>query len=273
MTRTGSLTGRVALVTGAGRGLGAAIATRLARAGAHVALAARSADELDALARAVAAQGGVALPVRCDVTSAESVEAAVDATEAALGPLDLMVNNAGDGAVPGPIWEADPARWWRAFEVNLLGVFLGTRSALRRMVPRGRGRIVNVSSRAGNVGIPYSSAYATSKCAVTRLTEIVAAEARPHGVAVFALEPGTMRTAMTERLIASEAGRAWLPWYVATFDEGRDVGPEEAAALVERLARGDADALSGRFVSRADDLDALIAEAAAGERRLLRLTP
>jgi NAD(P)-dependent dehydrogenase (short-subunit alcohol dehydrogenase family) len=273
-TASRPLAGQTALVTGAGRGLGRAMATHLARAGARVALVARSGADLDAVAAALRADGATALPLPADVTDAAAVERAVDAAESALGPLDLIVNNAGDGAVPGPIWEADPERWWRTFEVNLLGAFLGTRAALRRMVPRGRGRVVNVSSRAGNVAVPFASAYSTSKGALTRFTEIAAAEARPHGVAVFALEPGTVRTAMTEALLTSDAGRTWLPWYRDTFDAGRDASPDEAAALVVRLARGDADALSGRFISRADDLYALVAEATAlvrDERLVLRL--
>ncbi len=270
----GSLTGRTALVTGAGRGLGLAMATHLARAGARVALVARSHAEIAAAAAALQRDGATALAIPADVTDADAVERAVAAAESALGPLDLLVNNAGDGAVPGPVWEADPARWWRVFEVNLLGVFLGTRAALRRMVPRGHGRIVNVSSRAGNVAVPFASAYSTSKGALTRFTEIAAAEARPHGVQLFALEPGTVRTAMTETLLESEAGRTWLPWYRQTFDAGQDASPDEAAALVVRLARGDGDALSGRFISRADDLDALVAEAEAiarDQKLVLRL--
>lgn len=268
------LTGQTALVTGAGRGLGRAMAVHLARAGARVALVARSRAELDAVAAALTADGATALAIPADVTDPDAVDHAVEAAESALGPLDLLVNNAGDGAVPGPVWEADPARWWQVFEVNLLGAFLGTRAALRRMVPRGRGRVVNVSSRAGNVAVPFASAYSTSKGALTRFTEVAAAEARPHGVQLFALEPGTVRTAMTETLLESEAGRTWLPWYRQTFDAGQDASPDEAAALVVRLARGDADALTGRFLSRADDLDALVADAEAvvrGEKLVLRL--
>ena len=269
-----SLAGRVALVTGAGRGLGQVMAGHLAAAGMHVALVARSRAELELAADGLRATDSETLPLVADVTDPDAVERAVAETESRLGPLDLLVNNAGAGAVPGPIWEADPARWWHAFEVNLLGVFLCTRAVLQRMVPRGAGRIVNVSSRAGNLAVPYASAYSTSKAALTRLTEIVAAEAGTHGVRVFALEPGTVRTAMTEELLQGEAGRAWLPWYRTTFDEGRDAPPEDAARLVVRLARGDADALSGRFISRADDLDALVAQAdelVRGERLVLRL--
>ena len=269
------LAGRVALVTGASSGLGLAIARELAAEGAAVAMVARRADLLAREAAALVARTHQrVLPLAADVTDADAVERTVAEAETRLGPIDLLVNNAGDGAVPGPLWEADPARWWRAMEVNLLGVLLCTQAALRRMVPRGAGRIVNVSSRAGNVAVPFASAYSTSKGALTRFTEVAAAEARPHGVQLFALEPGTVRTAMTETLLASEAGRTWLPWYRQTFDAGQDASPDEAAALVVRLARGDADALTGRFISRADDLDALIADAEAvarGERLVLRL--
>ena len=251
------------------------MAIHLAGAGARVALVARSRPELEATADRIRATGATVLVQPADVTDAAAVATVVETIERELGPIDLLVNNAGDGAVPGPIWEADPERWWRVFEVNLLGVFLCTRAVLGRMVARGHGRIVNVSSRAGNVAVPFASAYSTSKGALTRFTEIAAAEARPHGVQLFALEPGTVRTAMTEALLESDAGRTWLPWYRQTFDAGQDASPEEAAALVVRLASGAADALSGRFVSRADDLDALVADAEAlarDERLVLRLS-
>ena len=268
------LRGQVALVTGGGRGLGREMASHLAAAGAAVAVVARSAAEIEETVAQIKDTGGRAVSLVADVTDAAAVDRAFDAAERAIGPLDLVVNNAGHGGDPGPVWELDPAAWWRTQEVNVLGTFLGTRAALARMVPRRRGRVVNVSSRAGNVGIQYASAYATSKTAVTRLTEIAAADARPHGVSVFAIEPGTVLTTMTRQLLASDAGRRWLPWYRDIFDTGRDATPEEGARLVVRLASGAADALSGRFISRADDLDALVRDAdsiARDERLVLRL--
>jgi NAD(P)-dependent dehydrogenase (short-subunit alcohol dehydrogenase family) len=270
------LAGQHALVTGGGRGLGREMALHLAAAGAAVALVARSAPEVEETAEAIGRAGGRALPLVADVTDVAAVERALDAAERALGPLDLLVNNAGHAIDPGPVWEADPDAWWRVFDVNLRGAFLGMRAALARMVPRGRGRVINVSSRSGNAAPAFASAYATSKAALTRLTEIVAAEARPHGVFVFAIEPGTVLTPMTRRLIESDAGRRWLPWYGAIFDEGRDAAPEEGARLVVRLAAGGADALAGRLLSRADDLDALVRDAEAiarDERLVLRLRP
>ncbi|MBV9879653.1 MAG: SDR family oxidoreductase [Gemmatirosa sp.] len=269
------LSNTTALVTGGGRGLGRVMALRLAAEGARVAIAARSADQLAETVALVGHAGGTAVPFVADVTDADAVERLMADTERALGPLDLLVNNAGHGGTPGPVWELDPDDWWTTQSVNVRGPFLCMRAALRRMVARGRGRIVNVSSRAGNATIPFASAYATSKTALTRLSEIAAAEARPHGVLVFAIEPGTVRTTMTERLLTSDAGRTWLPWYRAAFDEGRDAPPEAGATLVARIAAGHADALAGRFLSRADDLDALAADAESivrDDRLVLRLT-
>jgi NAD(P)-dependent dehydrogenase (short-subunit alcohol dehydrogenase family) len=270
------LSGQHALVTGGGRGLGRTMARHLAAAGAAVAIVARSRDAVEEAAAEVERAGGRALPLVADVTDADALDRALGAAERALGPLDLLVNNAGHAIDPGPVWEADPEDWWQVFDVNVRGAFLGMRAALARMVPRRRGRVINVSSRSGNVAPAFASAYATSKAALTRLTEIVAAEARPHGVHVFAIEPGTVLTPMTRRLVESDAGRRWLPWYLAIFDEGRDAPAEDGARLVVRLAAGSADALAGRFISRADDLDALVrdADAVAREERLvLRLRP
>jgi NAD(P)-dependent dehydrogenase (short-subunit alcohol dehydrogenase family) len=122
------------------------------------------------------------------------------------------------------------------------------------MVARGRGRIVNVASGAGTGAIPHLGAYVTSKTALIRLTENLAAEVAGHGVCLFAIEPGTVRTAMAEHALESEAGRRWMPWFREIFEQRRDVPPERAAGLVLRLASGRADALSGRFFTIADDL-------------------
>ncbi len=274
MTRP--LTDTVAVVTGAGRGIGRAIALRLAADGARVALVARSADQLAETHGLVTAAGGSATTHVADVTDGAAVEQVVADVERRVAPIDLLVNNAGLGGLPGPLWVVDPDKWWRMQEVNVRGCFLCMAAVLRRMTARGRGRVVNVSSRVSTIAIAHTSAYTTSKTALTRLSEIAAAEARPHGVLVFAIEPGSVRTAMTEPLIDTPEARAWLPHYRTVFDEGRDASPDDGAALVARIARGDADALTGRFLSRLDDLDALVADAArieAEDRLTLRLVP
>jgi NAD(P)-dependent dehydrogenase (short-subunit alcohol dehydrogenase family) len=268
------LSGQVAVVTGGGRGLGCAFATALASAGAAVAILARSADQLAAAAEAIEATGGCVLAIPADVTDARAVAAAQEEIERRLGPVDLLVNNAGVARPVGPLWEADPEEWWRNVEINLRGPLLTCRTFLPGMIARRRGRIVNVASGSGISAIPYFSAYVTGKTALIRLTEVLAAELRGRGVAVFSIEPGTVRTAMAEDVMRSEDGRRWLPWLQRIFDEGLDVTPEHAAEMVLLLTSGRADRLSGRFLHRLDDLEAILAEAdeiAASDLLTLRL--
>jgi NAD(P)-dependent dehydrogenase (short-subunit alcohol dehydrogenase family) len=154
-------------------------------------------------------------------------------------------------------------------EVNLLGVALCTHAVLPGMVARGRGRIVNVSSGAGAVSTPYYTAYTVSKSALIRFTECLALEAGPHGVSLFSISPGTVRTAMTEYSLGSEEGKRWLPWFKRIFDEGFNVPAERPAELVLELVSGKYDCLSGRMVSIYEDLETLKAGAAEMEQRNL----
>ena len=121
------------------------------------------------------------------------------------------------------------------------------RAVLPQMVARRQGRIINVASAAGTVSIPYMSAYVSGKAALIRFSEVLADELRGHGISVFAIQPGTVRTAMAEELMQSEAGRRWLPWFQQIFEEQRDDSPQVGEDLVLYLASGQADALSGRF--------------------------
>src|SRR5262245_11836793 len=185
------LSGQVALVTGGGRGIGRAIATALAEAGAAVAVLARSIDQLAETVGHVTRSGGRAVACPADVTDRAAVEAAVADVESRLGPIDLLVNNAGIGGPVGPLAETDPDDWWRCVEVNLRGPLLCTRALLPGMLARARGRVVNVASGAGTRAIPHLSAYVASKAALIRLTENLDAEVRASGVRVFAIQPGT----------------------------------------------------------------------------------
>jgi NAD(P)-dependent dehydrogenase (short-subunit alcohol dehydrogenase family) len=254
------LSGQVAFITGGGRGLGRAYAQALAAAGARVAVAARSADQLDETLALIKANGGEAAAFPLDVTNAAAVKAGVEAAEATLGPIDLLINNAGVGLPLGPVWETDPEAWWRTMEVNVRGPMLVCHAVLPGMVARRQGRIINVSSGAGNSPIPYFSAYVTSKAALTRLTEIIAAETQEYGIHVFTINPGLVLTTMTEDAF-SEDGLKWIPWLKAWFDEQRNITPEFSAQLILWLASGQGDALSGRFISRVDDLAHLMAHA------------
>ena len=252
------LRGQVAIVTGAGRGLGRATALALARARARVGVVARSEEQLAETVRGVTEAGGEALAVVADVSDAAAVERMAREVERTLGPVDLLVNNAGTVGPLGPMWEADPGDWWRAIEVNLRAPYLCSRAVLPGMIERRYGRIINVSTGAATVAVAYMGAYVIAKTALTRFTENLAAELINSGVSVFAIDPGTVRTAMTEQVLESEAGKKWLPWFRKLFDRGLDVPAEKAAQLVVQLASGRADALSGRFIDVADDLAKLL---------------
>jgi NAD(P)-dependent dehydrogenase (short-subunit alcohol dehydrogenase family) len=253
-----ALQGQVAMVTGAGRGLGRATALALARAGARVGVVARSEAQLAETARGVTEAGGEAWAVVADVSEAAAVERMAREVERALGPVDLLVNNAGTMGPLGPIWEADPGDWWHSIEVNLRGPYLCLRALLPGMLERRHGRIINVSTSAATVAVAHMGAYVIAKTALIRFTENLAAELLNSGVSVFAISPGTVRTAMSEYVLESEAGKKWLPWFRKLFDRGRDVPAEKAAQLVVQLASGRADALSGRFIDVSDDLEKLL---------------
>lgn len=260
------LRGRVALITGGGRGLGRAFAQALSQAGLRVAVTSRSAGELAETEALIQGQGGAAMSVAGDVRDPESVRAMAAEVEQAYGPLDLLVNNAGSAGALGPIWEADPAEWWDGFEVNLRGVFLCCRAALPSMIARGRGRIVTVASGAGAMPVAYMSAYAISKAAVIRFTETLAAETRRHGVAAFSIHPGTVRTAMTESAMTSEAATRWLPWF-KNLVESQAVPPDAASRLLLYLASGAADRLSGRFFQVPEDPAEVVRRASEVEQQ------
>jgi NAD(P)-dependent dehydrogenase (short-subunit alcohol dehydrogenase family) len=230
----------------------------LARAGARVGVVARSEEQLAETVRGVREGGGEALAVVADVSDAASVERMAREVRRALGPVDLLVNNAGTVGPLGPIWEADAGDWWHAIEVNLRGPYLCSRAFLPGMIERCRGRIINLSTGAATMAVAHMGAYVVAKTALTRFTENLAAELVNSGVSVFAISPGPVRTAMTEHVLESEAGKKWLPWFRKLFDRGLDMPAEKAAQLVVQLAAGTADALSGRFIDVSDDLAKLL---------------
>ena len=230
----------------------------LAQAGAAVGVVARSETPLAETVGAIRQAGGEALAVIADVSDPAAVERAARQVEAALGPVDLLVNNAATPGPLGPMWEADADDWWHSFEVNLRGPFVCSRAILPGMIARRRGRIINLATSAATVAVAHMGAYVIAKTALIRFTENLAAELLNSGVSVFALDPGTVRTAMSQHVLESEAGKKWLPWFPKLFAQGRDVPAEKAAQLVVHLASGRADALSGRFLGVADDLPKLL---------------
>lgn len=256
-----TLQGQVALVTGGGRGIGRAIAIALANEGAAIAVLARSQHEIDQTASEITANGATALAISADVTQRSQVESAVDTVTKQLGPIDILINNAGGGGNSiGPVAEVNPDEWWNTVELNLRSVFLCSHAVLPSMLERKSGRIINISSALALRPGPNGSSYSVSKAAAIRLTDSMAVELAPNGITVFAVSPGLVRTALTDQLTNSEAGQKWLP-HMQHIPDNQWTPPEEGAALVAAIASGKADALSGRYLHVTDDLDDLIARA------------
>ena len=249
-----ALSGRRALVTGGGRGIGRAIALDLARAGAAVAVAARSRPEVEAVADEVVRGGGHAAAVTLDVTDPESVRAAFAAAREALGGLDILVNAAGV-APTAPLVRTSDAVWRQALETNLSGSFYCLREALPELTARGWGRVVNLASIAGKTGYPYIAAYAASKHGVLGLTRCAALEVATAGVTVNAVCPGYVDTPMLEAGVARIVEKTGL-----TTEEARrrlaDMSPqkrlytaEEVSALVLFLCGEVAGGINGQALS------------------------
>lgn len=186
---SGALQDQVAVVTGAGRGIGRAIALACAREGADLALAARSRDELEAVAAEVRALGRRALVRTTDVRREAEMQALAERTLSEFGRVDLLVNNAGWG-IFRPVMEMSIEEWEEVLSVNLTSTFLGCRAFAPAMVERGRGCILNVSSMAAHRGLPDYAPYAAAKAGILRLTETLAAELKSAGIRVLALCPG-----------------------------------------------------------------------------------
>lgn len=235
-----SLKGRVALVTGGGRGIGREIALAFAREGLAVAVAARTLSQVDDAAQAVRALGAKALALQLDVTDAAATAPAVKAVTDALGPIDVLVNNAGI-AESAPFVKTDPALWERHLRVNVTGPFLLTREVLPGMLERRWGRLINVASLAGLFGAPYITAYATSKHALVGLTRALASEVAGKGVTVNALCPGYVATDLTwngVRSIAAKTGKSFdeVVQAMARINPGgRLIEPAEVAAAAVKL--------------------------------------
>jgi NAD(P)-dependent dehydrogenase (short-subunit alcohol dehydrogenase family) len=257
------LAGLVALVTGASAGIGRHLTEGLAARGAAVAGLARGGERLRAAMDDVAAATGArTLAVAADVTDPAAVADAVAEVTATLGPVGLLVNNAGlVDAAEVPPWEADPGQWWSVVESQVRGPFLLARAVVPGMVASGGGRVVGLASGLGTRGDARYSAYSAGKTAQMRLTESLHLAGEAHGVRAFDVAPGVVDTAMTRGMPVHAGRTEWTR-------------PSDVVDLVVAIAAGELDAWSGRFVrAGADDLDTLRATTPSGDARRLRLVP
>jgi 3-oxoacyl-[acyl-carrier protein] reductase len=251
----GILHQRVALITGAGRGIGRAIALAYAHEGATLALAARTLGELEDTAQAVQTLGATACIVRADVSDPTQVDDMVRHTVERFATIDILVNNAGIAGPVGPLQDNDVAAWVRTIQVNLIGTYLCCRAVLPIMCRQRRGKIINLSGAGATTAWRHLSAYGTSKVAVVRLTETLALELEGTNIQVNALGPGSIHTQMWEELRdgAQTAGDPQLYALGQRVTSGGGAAIEQAAALAVFLASEASGTLSGRLISAVTD--------------------
>jgi 3-oxoacyl-[acyl-carrier protein] reductase len=213
-----ALTGKNALVTGAGKGIGRAVAIALAQEGVNVALLARTESQLREVAREIEKLGVKAVVVTADVADRASVEAAVGQALEALGTLDILINNAGIGTF-AKLVDMDPAEWENIIQVNLMGTYYATRAVLPQMIARETGDIINIASTAGQRGAATTSAYSASKFAILGLTESLMQEVRKNNIRVSALTPSTVATelAINNKLTDGNPEKVMQPEDLAEF--------------------------------------------------------
>ena len=270
------LDGQVALITGAGRGIGRAIALAYAREGARLALAARSESELQDAVSAASELGAEAIAVPTDVTSQEDTERLARSVVQRFGRIDVLVNNAGISGPIGPLQDNDVADWMNAVTVNLTGTFLVCRAVIPVMLEQSGGKIINLSGAGATNAWSNMSAYCSSKAAVVRLTEVLAQELDGQGITVNALGPGSVHTSMWDKMTeqAGQAGADFIHQLGLRVTSGGGASIDECAELAVWLASDESGTLTGRLISAATDdfrsLPPRIAEIMTGDAYTLR---
>jgi NAD(P)-dependent dehydrogenase (short-subunit alcohol dehydrogenase family) len=237
---------KVAIVTGASKGIGKGIAISYAREGAKVVVASRSPDLLAAVVEEIKASGGEALALSLDVRSPQSVQSVIDNTVKAYGRLDVMVNNAGISMVK-PSEDLAPEDWTRALETDLFGVFYGCQSAARQMMKQGGGSIINVTSAYGIVAIPMRAAYCASKAGANHLTKVLAVEWAGKNIRVNAIAPGYVRTELVQDVI--DRGHIPLEAIKRRTPQGRMGEVEDLVGLAVYMASDESAFMTGSVVS------------------------
>ena len=271
------LEGQVAVITGAGRGIGRAIALAYAREGAQLALAARSESELEQTVASVSELGAEAIAVPTDITSQGHTEWLAQAVVERFGRIDVLVNNAGISGPIGPLQDNNIEDWVDTINVNLTGTFLVCRAVIPVMLEQGGGRIINLSGAGVANAWSNMSAYCSSKVAVVRLTEVLAQELEGKGIFVNALGPGSVHTSMWEKMTeqAAEAGADFIHGLGQRVLSGGGASIDDCAELAVWLASDESGTLTGRIISAAaDDFRSLtprIDEIMAGDAYTLRV--
>ena len=244
------LKGRVAIVTGSGRGIGKAIAVGFAREGANLVVVARTFSEVLETAKEIEALGGEALPLKVDVSSRSGVETMVHKALEKFGRIDILVNNAGMLGPLGPLYENDVDEWIKTINVNLIGTFLCCRAVLPVMIKQRKGKIINLSGGGAAYPKPFFSAYAVSKAAIVRLTETLAEEVKEYNIQVNAIAPGPVKTRMQEQVVKAgeKAGLKALEEAKEVLKTG-GANPKHAVELAVFLASEESNGLTGRLIS------------------------
>jgi 2-deoxy-D-gluconate 3-dehydrogenase len=244
MAETPPLAGRVALVTGASRGIGRAVALALGAAGAAVACCARSAEQVETTAAEISGSGGRARGFRIDVTRRSEIDAVVADIGAALGPIDILVNNAGITLDKRSV-EVTDEEWDDVLATNLTSTFTLARAVAPGMMEQRRGKIINIGSMYGKIGVPRYAAYCASKAAVEALTRSLAVEWARHGIQVNCLAPGYVNTDIPREAMADEKLRTL---FLSRVPARRIGEPEEVATLAVYLASAASDFMTGQTV-------------------------
>jgi NAD(P)-dependent dehydrogenase (short-subunit alcohol dehydrogenase family) len=253
------LAGKIALVTGAGRGIGRAIALGFAAQGARLALAARTVSELEETARQIAEisgePGAGTLVIPVDVTDQAGVDSMVKRTLDRFTNIDILVNNAGIGGPVGVLQDNDISAWMQTLQVNVIGPYLCCRAVIPAMVRQGGGKIINLAGAGANNGWAYLSAYCASKAAVVRLTEVLSIELEEQNIQVNALGPGSIHTRMWEELRdgAADVNATDLHELGQMVTSGGGASLDDTAALAVFLAGDESGGLSGRLISAVAD--------------------
>ena len=249
------LAGQVAIITGAGRGIGRAIALACAREGARLALASRTAAELEETADEARRLGAEALVVPTDVADRAQADRMAAQALDHYGAIDVLVNNAGSAGPLGMLHEADPDRWVNTIQVNLFGTYYCTRAALPIMLRQGRGRIVNICAGGGISPYPLFSAYVAGKVGIMKVAEVMALELAGSNIRVNCVCPGGVATRMLEgnRDDADRAGLTELRDYISGVLAGKGESPDLTAELTVFLASDESGTLTGRVFTSKDD--------------------